>query len=56
MNSAKAVEELNALHGDETIAHHRADDILCEFIEAKGYPEVAKAFADAKARVGFWYE
>lgn len=37
--------------GDPEIAHHEADELLCEALEALGYNDGVKAFHN----VGKWY-
>lgn len=50
------IAELNALTGgDPETDHGTADDLLCEYLEVSGSPEVAAAFRAAQERVGFWY-
>ena len=49
---AEAIEELDALDGDQESAHGKADDILLNLVPS----EVAEAWCRARDRVGgFWY-
>ena len=56
MDIERAIKELDDLDGtDRELLHGDADEILSTFIATNGYPEVAKAYRDARSRVGFWY-
>lgn len=60
MNVKEAQAAINALNelsdvGDQEINHKDADEILLRFIRDVQYPDVAKAYEDARKRVRFWY-
>ena len=56
MKESDVIQELNTMRGDDPkIDHCRADDLLCEFLRAKGFGDVAEAYERAANRVGFWY-
>lgn len=40
---------------DKEIAHDICDDVLVNFLYDNGFEDVAKAWMDARTRVGFWY-
>ena len=50
------IGKLNSLDdGDKESAHWNADDILLEALNRAGYQDIAKAWLDARDRIGFWY-
>jgi hypothetical protein len=53
----KAIDELDGMSErvDQESAHSRADDILCEYLDATGCGALADAYRRAQRRVGFWY-
>ena len=51
---AVAILEGLSAAGDQEEAHGRADDALLGVLRP-ALPEVARAYVDAKIRVGFWY-
>lgn len=57
MTKQEAIAELNSMpaNGDEECLHCRADFVVCEVLRSVGCEEVAKAFEEARERVGFWY-
>lgn len=56
MESKDVIAELNALSWeDPEAAHSRADELLLSLLKGLGHEGVAKAFMEARERVGFWY-
>lgn len=55
MTAKEAVESLKDISDDPEIGHREAEEILCAFLSANGFPEVASAFDEARDRLGFWY-
>jgi hypothetical protein len=55
MTEAQAIEQLKALEGmgDTEAEHGRADDILCDFLQANGYAALAAQFREQSRT--FWY-
>ena len=55
MTNEDAVARLTAIDaGDPEGAHGTADDIILEWIEANGGPEIAEAYADVVQRARWW--
>lgn len=55
MRPEEAIKKLDELPDDAEISHPLADEVLLEFIRSKGYQDVAYAWEQARARIGFWY-
>lgn len=59
MTAIEALEALRALpkDGDNEGDHVKADDILVAFLKAHdpACADIAKAYEEARERVGFWY-
>ena len=51
----KAVSDLYNLPDESEGSHGRADEILLEFLDAKGFRHIAGAYRDTRERIGFWY-
>lgn len=57
MTRQEAISALDYWHegSDKEIAHDLCDTVLVNFLYDNGYEDVAKAWMDARTRVGFWY-
>jgi hypothetical protein len=55
LDEIKATLEDMGDGSDEEICHSNADDMLLLALEKLGRADIAKAFTDARDRVGFWY-
>ncbi len=56
MNKQKIIKKLNEMEkGDNEELHSRADSLLILFLMENGHSDLATAWNNAAARVGFWY-
>ena len=56
MDIKRAVEYLDLLEdGDPELAHSEAEELLLDYLRHNGAGELAKAFVNARYRIGFFY-
>lgn len=59
MTANEAIESLQKILDDHDynneMDHIKADEVLLQFIETVGYPQVAHKYHEVREKIGFWY-